>query len=734
MTAEVADKHKKSKKELVFTKGVRKKTPTVIQMEAVECGAAALAIILGYYRRFEPLEKLRVACGVSRDGSKASNVLRAARNYGLKASGKQVSNPANLTRYNVPFIAFWNFNHFLVVEGFGTDRVYLNDPAVGPRVVTSREFDASFTGVALFFEPGPEFEKGGRPAGVIRPLLGQLKDFKSPLSVILLIGLALVLPGLVIPTFSKIFVDDILGAKRDDWINPLMWAFGAAIFFQALMSIMQQRIILMLQMKLSLVTSGRFLLHVLKMPMVFFTQRHGGEVGSRVQLNDQVANLLGGDLATNMVNLFTIIFYAAIMFTYDVVLTAISICFAMLNLWLLQYVSRKRTDLNRRLQSDKGKLTSTSMGGVQTIEALKASGQETDFFNRWAGFYNKVYNSRQEIELPTQLLSVIPRCFDQLAVMAILIIGALRVMDGHMTIGGLVAFQALLAAFSQPVNNLIQLGTRLQEIQSDMNRVNDVLHYDTDEIYEENESEKSPKVRLDGYLKLRDVTFGYSPLDPPLIENFHLDIVPGRRVALVGPSGSGKSTVIRLITGLYKPWSGQVLFDDYPADHYSRKCLCNSMALVDQDIFLFESTVKENIALWDPTIKGDEVVAAGKDACIHDDVVIRDLGYESGVKEAGTNFSGGQRQRLEIARALVRNPRILILDEATSALDPVTEMEIDLALRRRGCACLIIAHRLSTIRDCDEIVVMDSGKIVQRGTHGELIRDAEGLYANLVEN
>ncbi len=721
-------------REFSFKKGPRAKTPTVIQMEAVECGAAALAIILAYYRRYEPLEKLRVECGVSRDGSKASNVLRAARKYGLKASGKQVSNIANLSKYKTPFIAFWNFNHFLVVEGFGNDKVYLNDPAIGPRVISTREFDESFTGVALFFEPADEFRKGGRPPGVIRPLVAQLKDFKKPLAIILLIGLGLVVPGLVIPTFSKIFVDDILAAKRDAWVNPLMWAFGSAIFFQAVMNILQQRVILKLQMKLSLVTSGRFLLHVLKMPLVFFTQRHGGEVGSRVQLNDQVANLLGGDLATNMVNLFTVAFYAVIMFTYDVVLTGISIGFSSLNLWLLQYVSRKRTDLNRRLQSDKGKLTSTSMGGVQTIESLKASGQEADFFNRWAGFYNKVYNSRQEIELPTQLLSVIPKFFDQLAIMAILIIGALRVMEGHMTIGGLVAFQALLAGFSQPVNNLINLGTRLQEIQSDLNRVNDVLNYDTDEVYEEKNDEPSGKVKLEGYLSLRNVTFGYSPLDPPLIENFNLELVPGKRIALVGPSGSGKTTVLRLITGLYTPWSGEVLFDHQPKENYSRKCLCNSMALVDQEIFLFESTIKENITLWDPTIKGDAVVAAGKDACIHDYVVMRDLGYESPVKEGGSNFSGGQRQRLEIARALVRDPRILILDEATSALDPVTEQGIDRALRRRGCACLIIAHRLSTIRDCDEIIVMDSGKIAQRGIHDELIQDAEGLYANLVEN
>jgi len=717
-----------------FTRGKRAKTPTVIQMEAVECGAAALAIVLGYHKRFEPLEKLRVACGVSRDGSKASNILRAARTYGLKASGKQITTLKNLQKHPTPFIVFWNFNHFLVEEGFGHDKVFLNDPAMGPRTVSTDEFSAAFTGVALFFEPTDQFQRGGRPPGVLGPLLTRLKDFKKPLFFILLMGLALVLPGLVIPTFSKIFVDDILGAKRDNWVNPLMWAFGSAIFFQALMTVLQQRVILKLQMRLSLVTSGRFLRHVLQMPLVFFTQRHGGEVGSRVQLNDQVANLLGGDLATNMVNLFTVVFYAVIMFSYDTVLTLIGIGFALLNLWMLRYVARRRTDLNRRLQSDRGKLTATSMGGVQTIESLKASGQEADFFNRWAGFYNKVYNARQEMELPAQLLSVLPKCFDQLATMAILTIGALRVMDGHLTIGALVAFQALMAGFSQPVNTLIQLGTRLQEIDGDLKRINDVLHYENETPEADEAAESSPVVKLAGYLALREVTFGYSPLDPPLIENFNLHLNPGQRVALVGPSGSGKSTVSRLITGLYQPWSGQVLFDGHPREHYPRKCLNNSMALVDQDIFLFESTVRENITLWDPTIGSETVVAAAKDAAIHDDIVLREGGYEGMVREAGGNFSGGQRQRMEIARALVRQPRILILDEATSALDPMTENRIDLALRRRGCTCLIIAHRLSTIRDCDEIIVMDQGKIVQRGRHEQLIQDPDGLYAGLIEN
>ncbi|WP_035275279.1 NHLP family bacteriocin export ABC transporter peptidase/permease/ATPase subunit [Desulfogranum japonicum] len=713
---------------------MRAKTPTIIQMEAVECGAAALAIVLGYYKRFEPLEKLRVECGVTRDGSKANNILKVARQYGLQASGKMISKPTNLKNYTFPMIVFWNFNHFLVVEGFRGDLVYINDPATGPRTVSWEEFNGAFTGVTLLMEPGEQFEPKGSPSNVLASLIRRLKDYKATLLFIVALGLATILPGLAIPSFSKIFMDDIMASGHDDWANPLMWSFGVAIVFLTGVTLLQQLYILKLQIKLALVTSGKYILHIFKLPMVFYTQRHGGEVGSRVQLNDQVANLLGGDLATNTVNLATVAFYVVVMATYDVSLTAVGVLFSLVNLFFLRLISRKRTDLNRIIQKDKAKLSSTSMGGVQIIESLRASGQETDFFNRWIGIYSKVFNARQQLELPTQILSIMPKCLNQLMTATILSLGALRVMNGYLTIGSLVAFQGLMTTFSDPVNKLITLGSRLQEIEGDLNRVDDVMHYQADPVYSEDETQKLPIEKIEGSLTLADICFGYNPLQDPFIENFHLELRPGSRVALVGASGSGKSTVSRLISGLYKPWSGKVLLDGEPREDYTRQCICKSVSFVDQEIFLFQGTVKENITLWDQTILESQMIQAAKDACIHDEILLRAGGYNSEVDEGGKNFSGGQCQRLEIARALVTDPSIMILDEATSALDPVVEQAIDRNLRRRGITCLIIAHRLSTIRDSDEIIVMDKGKIVQRGRHEELIQDSDGIYATLIEN
>lgn len=529
-------------------------------------------------------------------------------------------------------------------------------------------------------------------------------------------------------------MDDILASKRDDWANPLMWSYAFAIAFLTGVTFLQQQYILKLQIKLALVTSGKYILHIFKIPMVFYTQRHGGEVGSRVQLNDQVANLLGGDLATNSVNLFTVTFYIAVMATYDVILTAVGVLFSIINLFFLRLIARKRTDLNHIIQKDKAKLTSTSMGGVQIIESLKASGQEADFFNRWVGVYSKVFNARQKLELPSQLLSIMPKCLNQLTTATILSFGALRVMDGYLTIGSLVAFQGLMSTYSDPVNKLITLGSRLQEIEGDLNRIDDVMNYEVDPVYNEDEEQKLKISKIEGSLKLIDVSFGYNPLIEPFIENFNLEITPGSRVALVGASGSGKSTISRLISGLYKPWDGQVLLDGEPRQDYTRQCICKSVSFVDQDIFLFQGTVRDNITLWDQTVFESQMIQAAKDSCIHDDILLRPDGYNGVVDEGGKNFSGGQCQRMEIARALVTDPSILILDEATSALDPIVEQDIDKNLRRRGITCLIIAHRLSTIKDSDEIIVMDKGKIAQRGRHDELIQDPEGIYAGLIEN
>ncbi|HEX6904272.1 MAG TPA: NHLP family bacteriocin export ABC transporter peptidase/permease/ATPase subunit [Thermoanaerobaculia bacterium] len=712
----------------------RARTPTVLQMEAVECGAAALGIVLAHFGRWVPLEELRIACGVSRDGSKASNIVKAARQYGLEAKGFK-KEPQSLRATRPPMILHWNFNHFLVLEGFGKKgQVYLNDPAGGPRTVTGEELDQAFTGVVLTFQPGPEFQKKGDPPRLIPALRSRLAGARAALAFVLLAGLALVIPGLVVPVFSKVFIDSVLLENRRDWLPPLLLAMSFAALMTGALTWLQQSHLLRLETRLAVGASSRFLWHVLRLPTEFFSQRFAGDISSRVAINDRVAQLLTRDLATNALGALMIVFFAVILFQYDPVLTLVGIGVVSLNVAALRYVSRKRVDGNRRLVQDQGKLLGTAIGGLQTIETLKATGGESDLFTRWAGYQAKVVNGRQDLERYTQMLDAVPPLLSAVNTSLILGIGGLRVMNGDMTLGGLVAFQLLMALFIAPVNRLVSLGGRLQMVEGDMNRLDDVLRYRVDPAAGTGAGEAPPAgdpVKLTGHLELRNVSFGYSRLDPPLIEGLSITLKPGARVALVGGSGSGKSTISKLVTGLYQPWEGEILFDGRSRAQIPPGVMTNSLATVDQSVFLFEGTVRENLTLWDPTIPLPEVVAAAKDACIHDDIAARPGGYDSPVEEGGANWSGGQRQRLEIARALVGRPTFLVLDEATSALDPTTESRIDEALRRRGCTCLIVAHRLSTIRDADEIIVLERGKVIQRGTHDEL-KGAEGPYARLI--
>lgn len=729
----------------------RVKTPTVLQMEAVECGAAALGIVLEYFGRVVPLEELREACGVSRDGSKASNMMKAARSYGLTAKGYK-KQPSSLKEMQGPMIVHWNFNHFLVLEGFRNGHAYLNDPATGPRTVTEEEFDEAFTGVVLTFEPGPEFEEGGSRRSLLKALWDRLEGSGQAVLYVLLAGLALVIPGLVVPTFSKIFVDDVLVGGARSWIRPLLLAMGITSVALIGLTWLQQNYLMRLETKLASSTSGKFFWHVLRLPFRFFTQRYGGEIGSRVGLNDKVARMLSGKLATTMLSVIMIVFYAALMIQYDVVLTLIGVAIAGLNIVVLRYISRKRKDANRRLLQERGKMMGAAMGGLQTIETLKATGSESDFFTRWAGHHAKTINAQQQLGRYSQALTVVPPFLFSVCTAAILGVGALRVMNGQLSMGMLVAFQALMGSFLSPINDVVSMAGTYQEAEGDMDRLDDVLRYEADRDPEidskveelslsnvigggtDSGAERGPALsaKLEGHLELRDVTFGYNQLEDPLIDGLNLELTPGSRVALVGGSGSGKSTVGRLVCGLCEPWSGEILFDGVPREDMPPSILNNSFAFVDQDIFLFEGSVMENLTLWDETVPEADVIEAARDAAIHEAISQRPHGYHSEVKEEGRNYSGGQQQRLEIARALAGRPSVLVLDEATSALDVATEKTIDDNLRRRGCTCLIVAHRLSTIRDCDEIIVLDHGTVVQRGTHDEML-ERGGPYADLIE-
>jgi NHLM bacteriocin system ABC transporter peptidase/ATP-binding protein len=689
-------------------------------------------MILAYFGKIVPLEKLRVACGISRDGSNAPGIMAAARTFGLVPHGYR-KEPNQLDDVDLPMICYWKFNHFLVIEGFDEKGVYLNDPESGRKVVTHEEFDSSFTGIVLSFEKGEGFIADGSKQKTLPRLLGRLGHVKAAFAYFLIAGLALVIPGLVIPVLTKVFIDDFLIGQRPESVPPLLMGLALGAVLVAGLTWLQQRYLLRLQTKLSMRMSGGFIWHILRLPMSFFSQRSTGDVAMRVGLNDSVSAMMSGQLATNFLNVFTALFFLGMMFFFDWVLALIALGLALMNFVALRFITRKTGELNDKLLREQAHVQSTSITGLVTIETLKSSGTDSDFFSRYAGLLAKVVNARQEVDVPAQTLNALPAFLAALTGVAVLGLGALRVINGELTVGTLVAFQTLLASFIAPINGLVGLGGQLRTMESNVNRLDDVLNYEVDPAFK-NESrpmKENERPKLSGHLDIGKITFGYNTLAPPLIEEFEATLRPGQRIAIVGASGSGKSTAARVVTGLFPAWGGDVFFDGMSRGDIPRYLLGNSVGLVDQEIAMFPGTIRDNLTLWDTTVPEEDIIEAAKDAAIHEDIAARPGGYSSIVEENGRNFSGGQRQRLEIARALVRNPAILVMDEATSALDPLTEVIIDRNLRRRGCTCMIIAHRLSTIRDADEIIVLERGKVVQRGTH-ESLKATEGHYANLV--
>ncbi|MDH6120809.1 NHLM bacteriocin system ABC transporter peptidase/ATP-binding protein [Kitasatospora sp. GAS204A] len=733
------------------------RTPTILQMEAVECGAAALAMVLGHHGRHVPLEELRIACGVSRDGSRASNVLKAARGFGLDAKGMQME-PSALAQVRAPAILFWEFNHFVVFDGmgrrFGRRGVHLNDPARGRRFVSPEEFDASFTGVVLTFEPGARFRRGGRKPGILRALPARLRGTTGTLLAALAASFLLVAVGAAAPAVSRTYIDTFVvggsgpGGNQSSLLPVLFASMAALVLLTAVLTGLQQANLLRGRIIASTLSSARFLRHLLRLPVTFFAQRNPAELVQRLQSNDAVAETLARDLAAAGVDALVVVLYAVLLWTYDPQLTLIGVAVALLNVVAMRVVVRIRATGTQRLLADSARLTNTSYSGLQLIETMKATGGENGYFRRWAGQHATTLDGQQRLGVPSAVLAVVAPTLAALNSALILLIGGLRAVEGHISIGLLVAFQTLMTSFTAPVTRLNGVAGRAQDFAADVSRLKDVENFPVDSRYSVNppssrnsanssssrDAQQEPAAdtrRLRGHVTLEGVTFGYSPLDQPLLTDFSLSVGPGRQVALVGGSGSGKSTVSRLISGLYSPWEGTIRIDGERLEEISRGSLSASVSFVDQDVFLFEGTVRDNVTLWDPSISDEAVIAALKDAAVHDVVSRRPGGIHSRVEQDGHNFSGGQRQRLEIARALVRRPSVLVLDEVTSALDAETEQVIIDNLRRRGCACVLIAHRLSTVRDSDEIVVLDHGTVVERGRHEELVA-AGGPYAELV--
>ncbi len=716
-------------------KGVAK-VPVIMQMEALECGAACLTMVLAYYSKWIPLEKVRVDCGVSRDGSNAGNVLKAARHYGLNADGYKVEPQVLMEQAEFPCIIHWNFNHFVVLDGFRNGKAVLNDPARGTVEVPMKEFDESFTGICLMFSPGENFEPSGKPKSVMAFATKRLKGAEGAVLFCIVTTIIASLFEVIQPAFYQVFMDRLLTRRNPDWVMPFLLLLSGFTGLQILVAWINVVYSLRINGKLAIVGNSSFMWKILRLPMEFFSQRMAGDIQSRQASNAEVASNLVNSFAPLALQTGMMVFYLLVMVRMSIPMTIMGLISVLINAAFSRYISEQRINISRVMVRDSGKLTGTTVAGIEMIESIKASGSENGFFERWAGYQASVARQDVRFSRMDEYLGILPQIVSGITDTLVLCMGIGLAMRGQFTPGMISAFGIYMKQFLAPANNLIATGQQLQEIRTEMERIEDVMEYREDDIgLKELPSKDSGASfsKLSGKVEMKDVTFGYSPLGKPLIQNFNMTLEPGKSIAFVGASGSGKSTLAKLLSGLYKPWSGEILFDGKPFTEIDKTVFRGSLAVVDQEITLFEDTIANNIKMWDTTIESYEMILAARDAQIHDKIMEREGGYEYKIKENGTDFSGGERQRLEIARVLAQDPTIVIMDEATSALDARTEFNVVKSIRDRGVTTIVIAHRLSTIRDCDEIVVMDHGQVAERGTHDELLR-LGGLYTRLVSS
>ncbi len=705
------------------------KVPQVMQMEVVECGAASLTMILAHYGKWLPLEEVRAACGVSRDGSSAKMILQAARNYGLDAKGFRMSPEA--LEGKQPAIIHWNFEHFVVFRGFDRKgRACINDPGIGPVKWPMEEFRKHYTGVCLTFEPTEKFEKGGQQTSILSYMKKNLNGVSEAFWLTFSFALMGAFVALLSPLFTRIFLDEILSGKNADWVKWFFIGMGALAVFQFFVVLLQSRYTKRVAGALALKSNKDYLRHMLRLPMSYFAMRHVGDLQQRMHLNQEITNSLIEVLAPQVINIGLLVLYLFLMFSYSFWLTIIGFVAAGVNLAIVHYFANLRINLIRSMEQSEGQYFSATISCIDNMESIKAAGAETGFFKYWSGLWAHKFNVNANADKQQAQVALLPVMANALCSVAVLVLGAYLILQGDLTVGMLMAFQGFMGSFLAPVNELVNGSQKIVEMRSQMERVEDVMKYPEDHRDSEKEILQG---KLGGLLEMKHVTFGYSPIQPPLIEDFNLRVEPGHSVALVGPSGCGKSTLAKLISGLYKPWSGEILFDGRPIESIPNEELTNSVAVIDQNVVLFDDTIAQNLRMWDPSIEDFTLMMACNDAEIRADIVSRPEGFDTKIVKGGQNFSGGQRQRFEIATALAREPIVLIMDEATSALDPKTEDEVMKRIRRMGPTQIIVAHRLSTIRDCDEIIVMDQGKILQRGRHEELMAQ-EGFYQKLMKS
>jgi len=704
----------------------------ILQMEAVECGAASLAMILAYFGKWVPLEKVRQTCGVSRDGSSASSIVKAARGYGLVPTAYKVEPDEVATM--TPCICHWNFCHFVVLRGFRGNYAYLNDPGVGQVKVSREEFSRLFTGVAITFERGDDFVADGKRPSMASYMRQQLKGNGEALLLTMAIALVGAFVAVATPLFTQVFTDFILNGERPGWRSVLLGAMGVVALLGLIQTLMSQFYSRRIAGSLALKANIRFVRHVLRLPLDFFSQRSVGDIAIRLSLSEGITATLVNVLVPMVVNVILIIIYLCLMMLYSVKLSVIGICVALLNMLVLFRLSDFRVNQTRLLQQNVAKYEGATLSCIDNMESIKAAGAERGFFEYWSGLFTHFFNVKKKVDQENIMLSIIPSLLNAVAAALVLVLGAREILIGQLSIGMLLAFQGYMAAFMSPVAQMVGNSQTLIEMRSQIERTEDVMEYEEDATVGGSASAVSEgDGKLNGEIELRNVSFGYNPLAPPVISDFSLTVKAGKTVAFVGASGCGKSTLAKLISGLYSPWSGEIRIDGRPLESISREEFVNSVAVIDQKVVLFDDTISQNVKMWDASIEDFSMIIACNDAQIRQDIVARPEGFDTRLVKGGNNFSGGQRQRIEIATALAREPSVLIMDEATSALDPTTEEAVMRAIRQSGITLIIIAHRLSTIRDADEIVVFDKGKACQRGTHSQLMAE-EGIYRKLMES
>ena len=710
------------------------KVPVVIQMEALECGAASLTMVLAYYNKWIPLEQVRADCGVSRDGSNAKNILKAARSYGLTAKGYRYEPDGLKQNGTFPCIIHWNFNHFVVLCGFKGNKAVINDPAKGTYSVSMEVFDKSFTGICLMFAPGEDFQPSGKPKSVLSFVKKKLSGTGSAFALVVITTVITSLIGIITPGFSNVFADRLLSGTNPEWFMPFIYGISGLAIIQIIVAWIQATYTLKVNGKIAIVANSEYMWHVLRLPMEFFSQRMAGDITSRRNQNASIAGSIISTFAPLTIQAVMMIFYLFVMLRYSVVLSLIGIASILINMLVSRYISKKRINLTRVTSRDSGKLAGATVAGIEMIESIKSSGAENGYFEKWSGYQASVNAGNVKFTKLNAYMGIIPSVVSMLTNTLVLMGSVYLCQQGEWTVGMITAFSGFLGSFLSPAMQFVSASQTLQEMRTNMERIEDVMEYPADVPYSsEPISDDEEFDKLSGKIELKNVTFGYSRLAEPLIKDFSMTLMPGQRVAFVGPSGCGKSTISKLISGLYKPWSGEILFDGKPMSEINRNVFTGSLSVVDQDIILFEDTIANNIKMWDTSIEDFEMILAARDAQIHNDIMQRDGGYQYRLMEGGKDLSGGQRQRLEIARVLAEDPTIIIMDEATSALDAKTEYDVVKSIQNRGITCIVVAHRLSTIRDCDEIIVLDRGKVVERGTHAELYANG-GVYTQLVSN